>query len=121
MGEHFTLQTIIGYSALLGPGPDGGAQTFEYGFDFGYSISHEQLRVPHVQRLVPLFELSGETQLNKDHPGRNSLTGLAGLRVNLDTIGRVQPRLGLGFVFPLNSNARDNVHWGIATSLVFEY
>ena len=35
LGEHFTLQSILGYSTLVGPGEDGGLQTFEYGFVFG--------------------------------------------------------------------------------------
>jgi len=121
LGNHFTVQTILGYSTLFGGGAEGGAQKFEYGLDFGYSIPHQQLRIPHVQQLVPLFELSGETGLNHGESGRNRVIGLAGFRVNLDTIGHVQPRLGLGFVFPLNGNAHNDVHWSIATSLVFEY
>jgi hypothetical protein len=96
-------------------------QTFEYGFVFGYTIPHQQLPLPGVQQLIPVFELSGETQLNKDDPGHNSLVGNAAFRVNLKAIGRVQPRLGLGYVFPIDKNAREDVHDGIFTSLVFEY
>jgi len=121
LGEHFTVQSIFGYSTLFGGGNDGGLQTFEYGFDFGYTIQHSELPLPGVQQLIPIFELAGETEMNKDNPGRNSLLGNAAFRVNLDTIGRVQPRLGLGFVFPMNNNGRADVHWGIITSLVFEY
>lgn len=121
LGNHFTVQTIAGYSMLFGPGEEGGAQAFEYGLDFGYSIPHSQLSIPRVQQLIPMFEVSGETGLNHGESGRNSVIGLTGFRVNLDTIGRVQPRLGLGFFFPLNGNAHNDVHWGIATSLVFEY
>lgn len=121
VGENFTLQTLLGYSTLLGGGADGGLQTFEYAFVLGYSISHRKLPLPGVQQFIPMFELKGETQMNKDAPGRNSLLGNAAFRVNLNTIGRVQPRLGLGFVFPINDNARADVHWGIFTSLVFEY
>ena|SRR6185437_1894118 len=121
LGQHVTLQAITGYSMLFGPGEDGGAHSWEYGVDLGYSITPEQLHIPHVQRIIPLFEMSGETALNHGDSGQTSLTGLAGVRVNLDTIGRIQPRLGLGFVFPMNNNARQDVHWGIATSLVFEY
>ena len=51
----------------------------------------------------------------------NSVLGNAALRVNLKAIGRVQPRLGLGFVFPLDQNAHTDVHCGVFTSLVFEY
>ena len=121
LGQHVTLEAITGYSMLFGPGEQGGAQTWEYGFDLGYSITREQLRVPHVQRLIPLLEMSGETALNHGESGRTSLVGLAGFRVDLDTIGPVQPRLGFGFIFPMNNNARADIHWGIATSLVFEY
>jgi hypothetical protein len=121
IGEHFTAQSIFGYSTLTGGGADGGLQTFEYGFTFGYSIQHRELPLPGVQQFIPMFELVGETPLNKDQSGQNSLIGNACFRLNLNTIGRVQPRLGLGFVFPMNSNARTDVHSGVVTSLVFEY
>jgi hypothetical protein len=121
VGEHFTMQSLFGYSTLFGGGADGGLQAFEYGFVFGYSIPHKQLPIPGVQQFIPMFELKGETQMNKDNTGRNSLLGDAGFRINLNTIGHVQPRLGVAFVFPMNNNERADVHWGIATSLVFEY
>ena len=121
IGEHFTVQSIFGYSTLTGGGADGGLQTFEYGFTFGYAIEHRELPLPGVQRFIPMFELVGETPLNKDTAGQNSLLGNACFRLNLKTIGRVQPRLGLGFIFPINGNARADVHSGIVTSLVFEY
>jgi hypothetical protein len=121
VGEHFTLQSLLGYSTLFGGGAAGGLKTFEYGFVFGYTIPHGELPLPGVLQLIPMFELNGETQMNKDNPGRNSVLGNVAFRVNLDTIGRVQPRLGLGFVFPMNNNARADVHWGVFTSLVFEY
>ncbi len=121
VGERFTMQSLFGYSTLYGGGADGGLQTFEYGFVFGYSIPHSQLPLPGVQQFIPIFELKGETAMNHDNSGQSSLLGNAAFRVNLKTIGRVQPRLGLGLVFPVNSNARADVHSGIFTSLVFEY
>jgi hypothetical protein len=121
LGENFTIQSLFGYSTLLGGGDDGGLQTFEYGFVFGYSIDHSRLPLPGVQQLIPMFEIQGETQMNHDNPGQNSVLGNAAFRVNLNNLGRVQPRLGLGYVFPMNSDARADVHWGIFTSLVFEY
>ena len=117
----FTLQSIFGYSTLFGPGDDGGLQTFEYGFVFGYTIPHDKLPLPDVEQLIPFLELAGETELNKDQPGHNSLLGDAGLRLNLKAIGRVQPRPGIGFVFPMDSGAREGTHWGVITSLVFEF
>lgn len=121
IGDHFTLQSIAGYSTLFGGGEDGGLQMFEYGFVFGYAIEHQQLPVPGVQQIIPMAELIGETQMNKDNPGQNGLTADAGLRFNLKAIGQVQPRLGLGFVFPVNEIACQDLHWGIVTSLVFQY
>jgi hypothetical protein len=121
LGEHFTVQSILGYSTLVGPGEDGGLQTFEYGFVFGYTIQHEQLPIPGVLQVIPVFELLGETGLNHGQRGDTSIEGDAAVRVNLKTIGRVQPRLGVGYVFPIDNNAQLDLHWGIVTSLVFEY
>jgi hypothetical protein len=121
LGEHFTVQSILGYSTLVGQGEDGGLQTFEYGFVFGYTIPHEQLPIPGVLQLIPVFELLGETGLNHGQKGQTSLEGNAAVRVNLKTVGKIQPRLGIGYVFPIDNNARQDLHWGIVTSLVFEY
>jgi hypothetical protein len=118
---NFTAQSILGYSTLFGPGQEGGLQTFEYGFVFGYTISHTQMPLPDVQETIPFLELVGETQLNKDNPGHNSLLGNAGFRFNLKAIGGVQPRPGIGFIFPLDSGAREDTHWGVITSLVFQF
>ncbi|MBV8970092.1 MAG: hypothetical protein JO331_13670 [Verrucomicrobia bacterium] len=120
LGDHFTLQSIVGYSALLGPGEQGGQRTLEYGFVFGYAITHQQLPIPDVLQLIPVFELSGETGL-AGASKQTSLTGNAAIRVNLKSIGPIQPRLGVGYVFPMNNVARQDLHWGIVTSLVFEY
>ncbi len=118
---NFTLQSILGYSTLFGPGNDGGLQLFEYGFVAGYTIPHRALPLPHVQEVMPVFELAGATELNKDNPGRNRLLGNVGFRLNLKAIGQIQPRPGFGFVFPINEAAHDDVHWGIIASLVFQF
>ena len=117
----FTVQSIFGYSMLFGPGDAGGVNAFEYGFVFGYDIPHRTLPLPGVEKIIPVAELSGETQLNKDAAGQNNLTADVGLRVNLKAIGRIQPRPGLVFVFPLDSDSRADQHWGVMTSFVFEF
>ncbi len=106
---------------MFGPGDDGGLETFEYGFVFGYTIEHRQLPLPDVLQLIPVFEIADETELNKGNQGHTSILGDAAFRVYLKPIGPMQPNLGLGFVFPLNNNARDEVHYGIYTSLVFDF
>lgn len=116
---NFTAQSVAGYSMLYGPGDDGGLNTFEYGFTFGYNITRQALALPGVEKLIPIFEFTGETELNHDH--QTSLTGDAGLRANLKTIWGVQPRPGVVFVFPLNNGSRNEQHWGVMTSLVFEF
>jgi hypothetical protein len=117
----FTVQSILGYSLLFGPGEDGGLDTFEYGFVFGYTIPHKTLPLPGVTQLIPVLELTGEKTLNKDRASQNSLTADIGLRANLKTIGRIQARPGIVFVFPMDNAAHAQTHWGIMTSLVFEF
>src|ERR1035437_8863732 len=75
LGDPFTLQSILGCSMLFGNEADGGLATFEYGFVFVYTIPHEQLPLPKVLQFIPVFELTGETELNKQDPGHNSLVG----------------------------------------------
>ena len=120
LGDHFTVQTIVGYSALYG-GDEDGVRALEYGTTLGYSIDRKDFAIPGVQRLTPVFEVAAETALNKDDSGDTAVIGNGGFRVNLNTIGAVQPRLGMGYVFPLNSTAREEMHWGVVTSLVFEF
>jgi hypothetical protein len=121
LGSNFTLQSIVGYSMLYGPGALGGLNTFEYGFVFGYTIPHKQLPIPDVQQLIPVFELQGYKELDNGSASFNELLGNAAVRFNLNSIGPIQPRLGIGFVFPLDNAAREDVHWGVYTSLVFEF
>lgn len=121
LGEHFSLQSVLGYDTLFGGGDEGGLQTFEYGFAFGYALLNSQASLPGVQQFTPLFELDGETGLNKEESGQNSLLGSIGFRLDLKTIGDVQPSIGLGYVFPIDNGASTEVHWGIASSLTLEF
>jgi len=118
---NFSLQSIFGYSMLLGPDNDGGLDTFEYGFVFGYDITHDALPLPGIDKIIPVAELSGELPINHEEGGHDNLTADVGLRVNLKAIGRIQPRPGIVFVFPVDNGARDDEHWGIMTSFVFEF
>ena len=121
LGEHFSLQTILGYSTLFGGGDLGGLQTFEYGFDFACALPHRELPLPGVQQFTPMLEISGETELNRAEAGQNSLLGSIGFRVNFKPLGDIQPSLGLGYVFPIDAGAREEVRWGIATSLTVDF
>ena len=73
LGSHFTLQTIVGYSTLFGPGDDSDTQVLEYGFTAGWTFQHKELPLPGIRQFTPIFELSGEKQLNKDDAGVNNI------------------------------------------------
>ena len=121
IGEHFTFQTVVGWSLRYGSKPDGGNQAFEYGLVFGWAIPHRQLPLPDFEQFVPIFELRGDRLLNTDAAGRDSLLGNLAFRANLRPIGSIQPRLGLGYILPLDKGGREELRWGIYTSLVFEF
>ncbi|MDB5323714.1 MAG: hypothetical protein JWN40_5345 [Phycisphaerales bacterium] len=119
-GEHFSLQTSVGYSALIGPN-EGGASALEYSVILGYNLEHDDLPLPGVLRTIPIFELNGAWGLSREETGHNTLFGTAGVRLNFNSIGPAQPRIGIGYVFPIDQGARDELRWGIVTSLVFEF
>jgi hypothetical protein len=120
VGEHFSVQSSVGYSFVVGP-EDSGNQVLEYATVFGYSLSQDDLPLPKfVDRLIPLVEIIGERGMNHgDYT--NVLTGTAGVRINFAAIGQVQPRIGLGYVFPIDDGGRDELDWGVITSVVFEF
>lgn len=113
----FTIQSLFGYSMLFGAGGDnGGLHTFEYGFTLGYAIEKPCAR---VERFTPVFEVSGAKELNKAET--NGINGSAGFRVNLEAIRKFAPQLGVGYVFPMNRAAHQDLHNGIYTMLAFEF
>jgi hypothetical protein len=117
----FTAQTVLGYSLLSGPSPDGGLDTFEYGMTLGYSLSSRVLPLPGVRQWIPVVEFSGNVPVTHDSAGQDALLIGTGLRANLRTFGSIQPRPGVMFVFPADHGGRQEAHWGIMTSLVFEF
>ena len=121
LGRHFTIQSLLGVSTLYGGGADGGSQAVEYGLVFGYAISQRDLPLPGIRQLVPVLELQGVGALNKAAAGSNSLLGNLAIRANLSPLGDVQPRIGLGYVFPIGQEAHQGVSAGLIVSLVFEY
>ncbi len=102
LGEHLTLQTVVGYSLLYGSRPDGGTDTLEYGLVLGYTLFHENLPLPDVEQLIPVFELRGQTFITSPDAGKDNLVGNLALRANLRAVGAAQPRLGLGYLFPID-------------------
>jgi hypothetical protein len=120
VGDHLSVQTGLGVSTLIGP-EAGGQSTLEYDVVLGYELSREVLPLPWVVSTIPMFELDGETTLNKADAGHNILSGTVGFRLNFESIGPIQPKLGLGYAFPIDQGGREDFRWGIVTSLIFEY
>jgi hypothetical protein len=120
LGRHVTLQTSVGWSAVIGP-DEGGINTLEYAAVLGYSVDRDQLRLPAVQRLLPIAEIVGQRAMSGPDQGVNRTSATFGARILFDSIGPLQPRLGLGYVVPLDAGARDEFRWGVITSLVFEF
>ncbi len=121
LGNHFTIQSVFDYSVLAGGGDDGGAQSFEYGFDFAYTLPHEELAIPGVLEFSPMFELNGELGLNEDEAGENSVLGSMGVRIVFKPVGGTEPSIAVGYVFPMDNAAREEVHWGVIASLNIEF
>jgi hypothetical protein len=119
LGEHFSVQLAIGYEFLIGP-EDGGGSSIQYAATFGYHLSHDDLSLPGVIDTIPIFEIVGENSLAGEERGHNPVFGTLGFRVNIKPIFNFQPRIGIGYEFPINGAAHEEFHWGVVTSFVFE-
>jgi len=122
LGDHFAIKSGLGNSLLIGP-VDHGLSTLEYNITFAYELPQDQLPLPGVVTTWPIFELNGEYTFNHEDAGHNQLFATVGFRFNFDTLKGLplQPRLGIGYTFPLDKGARDEFRWGLVTSLIFEY
>lgn len=121
IGDHFSMQSLFSFSSLLGSEPEEGRESFEYGLAFGYAIEDEQFALPHVEQIVPLFELVGETGLSGHESGHDALTATVGARVELKPIWGLQPKIGVGYIFPIDQGGRQELRWGIISGVVFEF
>lgn len=120
IGQRFSVQSLFSISHTFGTFQTG-RDSFQYAAAFGYTIEDEDFSIPDVERLIPSVELVGNTVLDGSLAGHNALTGTAGCRVEFKTIGRIQPSFGVGYVFPIDRGGRDELHWGVITSLSLEF
>ena len=121
IGDHFSVQTICGISYPLGSKPDGGTRKFEYGVILGWAVDHDELPLPDVQTLIPIAEFAGESGIDHSTANTSNLSATLGVRANLNSVGAFQPRLGAGFVLPIDKGAKDELTQGFVLSLVLEY
>jgi hypothetical protein len=121
LGQHLTLQTVLGYDTLIGGGEDSGSADFDYGLVLAYTVRPADFRLPGIKRITPMLEASGELGLNKDESGQNNLLGDAGVRLDFRPIGEAETSIALGYIFPLTSATHNEVHWGLAANFTIEF
>ena len=116
VGEHVSVETWTGAEFTIAPHQ---TDQFIYGASFGYQLTHKQMSLPFTESVTPLFELDGRTPFS--HPGQDALFGVVGLNWQFTGKGNWQPRLGLGYQFPIDQGARDQLHWGIITQIFLQF
>lgn len=119
LGDHVSVQASVAFAYQIGP-RQGGSESMEYSVVFGYDIGREDLPIPGVTSFIPLFELVGENGFAGAVSGDNPRVRHSGFRVNMISQFGFQPRIGLGYEFPMNRAGRDEMRWGVLLSWVFE-
>jgi hypothetical protein len=119
IGDHFGFQDHLGLSTLYG-GDENHDSTLEYSGDFSWIIDNTEINLPkEILGIVPMIEVAGEHRVNHGDFS-NNLSGVAGVRFNLANIGPALPRLGVGYIFPIDKGAREDFQWGVTVSLVLD-
>ncbi|MGA2233569.1 MAG: hypothetical protein ABSH22_21900 [Tepidisphaeraceae bacterium] len=116
IGEHVSIEAWTGAQFTIAPRE---VNQLIYGALLGYELSHDQLPVPLTQRITPNLEFDGQSPFSGG--GQDALFGVAGVDINLKPIGEVQPTLQVGYEFPVDQGARDQLHWGILAEFMFEF
>ena len=75
IGDHFTLQTVVGVSFLLGGGDEGGSDAFEYGLVFGYTIPRRELPDPRRRAGRSDLRTARRNRPEQGAAGQNTLLG----------------------------------------------
>ncbi|MGA3068361.1 MAG: hypothetical protein ABSF29_16070 [Tepidisphaeraceae bacterium] len=118
LGDHWTVQTRVAYSNLVGGGDEGNQDTLEYAATLGYRVD---LGNAIVRQLTPLAELDGEDPLNHSAAGDDQLQGVVGAELGFRGSEDIQPSLSVGYTFPIDAGARREFQWGIVTSLMIDF
>ncbi len=116
VGEHVSAETWTGAEFTIAPHQ---TDEFVYGASFGYQLTRHEVPLPFTESVTPLFELDGRAAFS--HPGQDALFGVVGLNWQFAGKGNWQPRLGLGYQFPMDQGARDQLHWGVITQMFLQF
>jgi len=116
VGDHVSIEAWTGSQFTIAPRQ---TDQFVYGASVGYRISHEQLPLPLTEQVTPLFELDGQTPWSGN--GQDALFGVTGLNIQFKSLGKMQPGVELGYQFPIDQGAREQLHWGVVTEFLLEF
>ena len=116
LGEHVSVEAWTGPQFTLSPRR---TRQFLYGTSLGYRITRRQLALPFTRSVTPLFELDGQQPISRH--GADALLGVAGFNWQFAPLGGLQPRLGVGYQFPVDRGARDQLRWGIVTQVFLDF
>jgi hypothetical protein len=115
LGAHASLQAWTGSQFTIGP--DQHTQ-FIYGALLGYELPHGDFPLPLTEKITPLLELDGQTPFSGN--AQDALFGAAGVDINFKSTGELHPAIEIGFQFPLDQGARDQLQWGVLAEFRLE-
>ena len=116
IGEHVSLEMWTGSQFTIAPDQ---TTQFLYGASLGYRILRDQLPIPFTDRLTPIFEIDGQAPFSNG--GRDALFGIVGFEIGLKPLGDMQPQIQIGYQFPIDTGASEQLRWGILTQITLEF
>lgn len=116
IGRHVSLEAWTGGAFTLAPHQ---TDMFIYGLSVGYQIFHEQLPLPLTEKLTPIIEMDGQTPFSSR--GQDALFGIGGCDFHFRSIDGLDPHIEVGYQFPLDQGAQEQLRWGIIAQLFLEF
>jgi hypothetical protein len=116
IGRHVSVEAWAGGVFTLAPHR---SDPFIYGLSIGYEVLREQLPLQFIEKLTPIVELDGQTPFSSR--GQDALFGVSGFDFHFRSIGPLDPHIEIGYQFPLDQGARDQLRWGVVTQLFLEF
>jgi hypothetical protein len=64
---------------------------------------------------------SASHSVHGETDGQDALFGVVGSDISFQSVGAVQPHLEIGYEFPLDQGARNQMQWGILAQFFLEF
>lgn len=116
LGDHLSVEAWAGGQFPIAP--DQTTQLI-YGANLAWKFPHDQLHIPFVDVFTPMFELDGQRPMSG--PADDALFGVVGFNVAFPGADDIQPRLGIGYQFPMDQGARTQLRWGVILQLFVDF